>query len=43
MFENTAHTIIPQIVGTMNETTVHLRLCDSFLMVKQVVEHGQFV
>lgn len=37
----TKHTSKPIVVGTAKETAVHLRLCVSFFIVKQVVEHGQ--
>ncbi len=35
--------IMPVAVGTAKEIAVHFRLCVSFLIVKQVVEHGQCI
>lgn len=40
---NMKHAANPIIVGTSMETAVHLRLCVSFFMVRQVVEHGQCI
>lgn len=38
---NTKQTAIPAAVGTSIEISVHFRLCVSFFIVRQVVEHGQ--
>ena len=37
------HRIKPVMVGIRNETAVHLRLPDSFLMVMQAVPQGQCI
>ena len=43
IFAIKAHITNPVIVGIKNETTVHFQLLVSFLMVRQVVEHGKCI
>lgn len=39
---NTKHTEMPMNVGRTKESTVHFKLPVSFLIVRQVVEQGQW-
>jgi len=43
VFANIQQTKIPITVGTIKEIAVHFMLCVSFLIVRNVVEHGQCI